>query len=600
MAKFVDFAHKLSSGLSRIFKKSLVNKPFLNKLIIKLPLGSSIRSKIILSFSFVLFISGGLATYSILNIEKANKLAEELILEESKELILLQDLRFNMSERLGLVNNYLLDGSPQSKEKFELNIKNNKVLEEKLFTLVYGDNSEKKIEKIISNGLKWNDIMVKDVIQVYDQGDTRQALLNLGSEQYKAEQTMLDLKALAEEKQKRVDELGTEIITNGTKVSTMTMILTTIGVILSVLVAFLLSRSIYLPISRLSTRIKEVAEGDFSKPNMDVTSKDELGELTNTFNKMVIDLRYLIKQASITTAQVSASTEELTASSEEITRATEQITGSIQEVAATSNRQLDSIHDTLQTVDELTDSLETLTTSINELDSTARSVADLSISGNGVVENAVSQMTLINNSVIDVSSVIETLGTRSKEISQITDAITSIAEQTNLLALNAAIEAARAGEHGKGFAVVADEVRKLAVQSKDSSSKIVHLITQIQVDTQNAIDAMNRNTKEVESGTHAVNEAGLSFKDISHSINDIRKTINDINEFVESMSLSSEKVSTNVEMLTEIAKTNSTYSHSVASSAEEQLATYEEMERSTQKVNDFALNLKAVLIKFKI
>jgi len=582
------------------FKKSSVQSQGLLSIIKNLVQSQSIRKKIMLSFGLVLLVSSGLAIYSMINTQKANDLAKTLILEESQQFTDLQDLRFFMAERLRLVNEYMLEGSPQAKESFESNVQQSKLLEEKLLTKVAGKKDENTVKKVISDGAKWNENMMKDAFDVYDSGETRQALLNVGSEKFKAEQTMAKLKALADEKNKSVEQLGEEIISNGNQVQLWTMILTIIVICISVLVAIVLMNSIHGPIRRLSERIQVVAEGDFSQADMKVTSKDEIGELTITFNRMVKELRSLISQAYETTTQVSASAEELTASSEETAQGTESISYSIQEVAAASNKQLDSVNETIHTMNTLASIQETLTLSSEELEASANMVDGLSKNGKIVVQHAIKQMTHIHDSVLEVAGVIDNLGSQSKEISQITKVITSIADQTNLLALNAAIEAARAGEHGKGFAVVADEVRKLAVQSKSSSNEIIDLIIKIQDGTNQAVKAMEKSTFEVENGSIAVNDAGRSFTQISDSITDIRNTIQSIHEYVQKMTESSKNVTANIEVLTEIAKVNSTSSHAVAASTEEQLATMEEIASSVQTVNEMVLSLKEVLRKFTV
>lgn len=553
-----------------------------------------------LSFGLVLLVSSGLAIYSMINTQKANELAKSLILEESQQLNDLQDLRFYMAERLRLVNEYMLDGSPQAKESFESNVQLSKQLEKKLLTNVAGTKDENSVKKVISDSVKWNEVMMKDAFDVFDSGEKRQAFLNVGSEKFKAELTMTKLKALADEKNKSVEQLGEEIISNGNQVQLWTMILTIIVIGISVLVAFVLMKSIHDPIRRLSERIQLVAEGDFSQTDMKVTSNDEIGELTITFNRMVKELRALISQAYETTTQVSASAEDLTASSEETAQGAESITYSIQEVAASSHKQLESVNETIHTMNTLATIQETLTLSSEELEASANMVDGVSKNGNQVVQHAIKQMTHIHDSVLEVSGVIDNLGSQSKEISQITKVITSIADQTNLLALNAAIEAARAGEHGKGFAVVADEVRKLAVQSKSSSNEIIDLILKIQSGTNQAVKAMEKSTLEVENGSIAVNEAGRSFTQITHSITDIRKTIQSIHQYVQKMTESSKYVTANIEVLTEIAKVNSNSSHAVAASAEEQLATMEEIASSVQAVNEMAINLKDLLRKFTV
>jgi methyl-accepting chemotaxis protein len=553
-----------------------------------------------LSFGLVLLVSSGLAIYSMINTQKANELAKSLILEESQQLNDLQDLRFFMAERLSLVNEYMLVGSPQAKESFESNVQLSTQLEERLLTNVAGNKDEAAVKKVISDGTKWNEMMMKEAFDVFDTGEKRQALLNVGSEKFKAEQTMAKLKALADEKNKSVEQLGEEIISNGNQVLLWTMILTFVVICISVIVAIVLMNSIHGPIRRLSERIQVVAEGDFSHADMKVTSNDEIGELTTTFNRMVKELRTLISQAYETTTQVSASAEDLTASSEETAQGSESITFSIQEVAVASQKQLDSVNETIHTINTLASIQETLTFSSEKLEASANMVDGVSKNGNKVVENAIKQMSHIHDSVIEVAGVIGNLGRQSKEISQITKVITGIADQTNLLALNAAIEAARAGEHGKGFAVVADEVRKLAVQSKSSSNEIIDLILKIQTGTNQAVKAMEKNTLEVENGSIAVNEAGRSFIQITDSITDIRKTIQSIHQYVQKMTESSKCVTANIEVLTEIAKVNSNSSSAVAASAEAQLATMEEIASSVQTVNEMAINLKEVLRKFTI
>lgn len=209
-------------------------------------------------------------------------------------------------------------------------------------------------------------------------------------------------------------------------------------------------------------------------------------------------------------------------------------------------------------------------------------------------------MDTINSSVNQSATVVQELRVSSNQIGKIIEVITTIADQTNLLALNAAIEAARAGEHGQGFSVVAEEVRTLAEQSKQSADQITVLIHKIQEDTSQAVDVMHQGTEEVKTGVIVVNEAEESFKTILHNIDLVSARIQETSAVSEEMSASVEQVNASIEEIAQVSQVSAGNTLTVASASEEQLASMEEITSASVSLSKIAEELQSNVSQFRV
>ncbi|HWL24513.1 MAG TPA: methyl-accepting chemotaxis protein [Ureibacillus sp.] len=272
--------------------------------------------------------------------------------------------------------------------------------------------------------------------------------------------------------------------------------------------------------------------------------------------------------------------------------AIEEIVLNIQEISSGALTQK------LQT-EESTNAIQEIAYGIQEISETSNIVSEVSIQtaqaaseGNTMIHKTVQQMQLINGRVNETSEINKKLNNRSLEIGNIVDLITAIASQTNLLALNAAIEAARAGEHGKGFAVVADEVRKLAEQSVVSAKKITDIIQSIQEDTNSSVVSMEQVIYEVKTGLEIVQNTGDIFDRIYQSINSVANQIKRISTASSDVSATTEEVAASFHEMKSFAENTSSTTQTVADASEGQLASIKDLSALITTLNTVTLDLQ--------
>lgn len=345
--------------------------------------------------------------------------------------------------------------------------------------------------------------------------------------------------------------------------------------------------------------IGEYAKGEL-KSNIAVKARDELGNLGESVNKMADSLRELLHQIQKTSDQVAAASEELTASADQSSEVTQQIVGAITDVSALSASQLTAVGAASTVIEQISAGVEETAATASVAAENSKQAVDTARQGNVSINSAVQQMNNIETTVNKSAQVVAKLGERSKEIGQIVDTISGIAGQTNLLALNAAIEAARAGEQGKGFAVVAEEVRKLAEQSQEAAEKIAALIGDIQMDTEQAVTAMNEGTKEVKEGAAVVGMAGSQFVEILGMVESVNQQAGDIAKTMEELARGTEKIVNSVQEVDASSKSVAAQSQSVSAATEEQSASMEEIAASSRSLAGLAQDLQAASGKFRL
>ncbi|MET3287778.1 methyl-accepting chemotaxis protein [Brevibacillus fluminis] len=379
-----------------------------------------------------------------------------------------------------------------------------------------------------------------------------------------------------------------------------TVVMIVIAVVLGLFIAYTVSRLIARPMKRMTALAGQIAEGDLTGEDIIIKNRDEIGELAKSFNLMKSNLRDLIGESSANAEHVAAAAEQLLASAEQSSKATEHIATTIQEVATGSERQVSSVEEGARVVEELSRGTEQIVESAETVSDAANRATEVAADGAEAIEQAIHQIHAISQTINQVAESVKGLGNRSQEIGQIVEVIAGIAAQTNLLALNAAIEAARAGEQGRGFAVVADEVRKLAEQSSRSAEQISVVIQSIQVETKAAVQSIQVGTTEMEGGIELVNAAGQSFSDIRASINQVAEQMEGVSAAAKQMSTFTMEVVGAIEHVASIAEQTASNTQNVSASAEEQLASMEEVAASSGALSQKAAELQELIARFKV
>ncbi len=345
---------------------------------------------------------------------------------------------------------------------------------------------------------------------------------------------------------------------------------------------------------------EQLSRGNLAVEKIEIKSQDEAGRIGVAINQMIDNLSTMITNVRRTSDQVAASSEQLSASSTETTKVTEEITESIQEVASGADSQVEKAADNERTVNDMSKSIDLIASSIETVNESSKVSAQKAEHGTDVISSTMSQMTSIHELTDKIAGSVNGLAVSSEKIGSIISLITDVAEQTNLLALNAAIEAARAGEHGKGFAVVADEVRKLAEQTGNATNEISSLIAHIQQDIQHSVSYTKEGREAAQTGMSYMEDAGRSFEELSEAIHGVSSQMREVTAAVAQVEEGVNRVKSSVEETTSIAEQSAGYTQNVAASAEEQNASMEEISSSADQLAKMAEELQESVSKFNL
>ena len=370
--------------------------------------------------------------------------------------------------------------------------------------------------------------------------------------------------------------------------------------VLIVLIANFISNAAVAPILTINHAADEISKGNLSLKNVPVNSNDELGNVARAFATMTDKLNDFFRKASLNATTVSQSAETLNENSRQSAEAANQIATSVSEFATATVGQQNAIGAANEAVINMRELLNVIAENSDGVANASNIAMKTAETGAVTVGNAVESMESLRVSVQESSEIIKLLGEHSSKIGNIVETISGIAEQTNLLALNAAIEASHAGEHGRGFAVVAEEVRKLAEQSSLAASEIRKLISDVQSQTEKAVESMSVGTDLTAASVLAVDKAGSAFREIVTHIDALTEKISLTTDAIKKAESGNSLIIDSVKVINDAAIKFSGQTESISSTTQELSAATEEIASSSRQLADMADDLQRAIQTFKL
>ncbi|KDR93847.1 methyl-accepting chemotaxis sensory transducer with Cache sensor [Peptoclostridium litorale DSM 5388] len=389
-----------------------------------------------------------------------------------------------------------------------------------------------------------------------------------------------------------------EIAVDVNPIRTFTLMLVAIAVVLAIIISIMISGWITRNLKKLDDAFEKASQGDLAA-NVDIRTNDEFGKIGSNFNKMIQNLVYLIKNIKDSSETVTVTSQSLSNMAFQTNKTTEEVAKAIAEIAEVTNEQARETEVGVSRADDMGRSVQSVSSSIEDMVEMFKKSNELNEKGIGTVKKLAQATQETINAETSVNSIINEVEKSSQEIGIIIQTINQIAEQTNLLALNASIEAARAGEAGRGFSVVADEIRKLAEETAQSTGQIKSIVDDIQGKSKDAVDGMKEATQKVQQQVASVEETEDIFNEISTTIHGLLSNVEQIENLNSDMVVRKNEIIDAMQNISATAEENSAGTEEVSASTEQILATMEEFSSLSGNLKALAHSLQGEVDKFK-
>ena len=555
-----------------------------------------VRTRILLVFSLLLIFLLWFTGNAYITNEKVQSSASTVANDNLQLQITTQQLALTMATREAAALNYVTTGNESYKKTFL----ENKEKASKFSASLEQFESNETRSRLVEKAVKWSKLVEEEVFPLYEQGKVEEALALLQSNSPVSDEVRVGYEALGQEQnelmEKAINNVSDTVKQESLKSAIFGLIVLIVGVALALYTASFISK----PIKVVTERMKLLADGNLTKETEEVNRLDELGQLFNATTNLNRNLREMLTAVSDVSSSVAANSEELAQSSNEVKLGTQQLSLTMQQLAAGTEIQAKKSGDLSSTMQEFTANIQEATSEGLILKTNSSNVQLLAHEGKDLMVESTDQMSTINKIMQDAVSKVEGLYDQSKEITQLVQVIEAIANQTNLLALNAAIEAARAGEHGKGFAVVADEVRKLAEQVNHSVTNISTIVGRMQSETGMVRNSLQEGYGQVQLGTEKISSTSITFENILGAISELTGSIDTISNALSQIVVRTDEINVSIEESASVSEQSAVSVEQSSVTVQQSASTMEGISQSADALSTMAEDLKIQLEKFKL
>ncbi|MDR4890132.1 methyl-accepting chemotaxis protein [Fredinandcohnia sp. QZ13] len=556
----------------------------------------SIRTRLFVSFFAIIILCIGLAAYNYFSVSTMNQKTDDMVSEELTVLLQYDSLKYNIAQSIALARGYVLYGESSYRDDYDIYSVEFDLTDRKL-----GAMKIKEVEGILRETKKWRDLINEKVFIPYDNGNIDLAKHNLQTYIQPAARGLMDqVEQLSKERERQIDSTGKDVVSYGESTNIAGLVVAAIAIILGTIISIYTSVVIARPVKNVANRMKAISNGELHAEPIKTKLKDEIGQLVTAVNDMNENLRGMVKQMSVVSDHVTGQSEELTQYADEVMAGSQQIAVTMEELSRGAEEQASSSTLLIEKMSNFSQEIMQVAVNGEDIKEQSQGMLTLTNDGSAYMETSIQQMNSIHEKMKQSHAMVVGLDNKTNEITKLVNVIQEIAGQTNLLALNAAIEAARAGEHGKGFAVVADEVRKLAEQVGKSVAEITVIVKDIQTESKQVVQSLDDGYQSVEEGTSQIQTTGETFNDLKRKIDDISTQFESMSSSLYGILDDTREISGAIEGIAAVAEESAAGVEQVSATAQQSSSSMDEVSKSAKQLEENAGELNTLIQQFKL